>query len=318
MTTQVVALVAGFFAWLIPVFADAPIVVRNVFEDVKPSRAVLLFGGDMMFDRAIRIAMIENGDDHVFSCIAEVLQSADFVVANLEGPITPYASKSIGSTVGSPENFTFTFTTSTASLLKRHNISLVNLGNNHILNFGQDGVTQTKKWLEAAGVSYFGDPQGEASDRVARLDVKGIPFSFINWSDWTGGTKEEVVAQISAERAAGRMPIVYTHWGDEYVAPSERMEALAHAFIDAGAEIVIGSHPHVVLEHEIYPPRLASGEAGNGKYIYYSLGNLVFDQYFNEEVRSGLMLKIVFDKSGVDSITPIATYLERDRRTCLK
>jgi poly-gamma-glutamate synthesis protein (capsule biosynthesis protein) len=99
---------------------------------------------------------------------------------------------------------------------------------------------------------------------------------------------------------------VYSHWGDEYVTANAMQKSLARRFIDAGAEIVIGAHPHVVQEHELYA----------GKHIYYSLGNFIFDQYFNEQVRRGLMLELALDASGIADIREIPTYLERDRRTC--
>ena len=303
------AAVAALVALLLPHIADAPGIFLEKIKRQPPSRLEILFIGDMMFDRAIRIASNAHGDDYVLSCIADTLRNADLVVGNLEGPITTNESVSLGSVIESPENFTFTFPTSTAFLLQRHNISIVNLGNNHILNFGDDGALQTKQWLDAAGVAYFGDPlAAHERDRVVRTDVGGVPLTFINWSDWTGGSKEEVVTQIMGERAAGRIPVVYTHWGDEYVPPSDRVRALAHAFVDAGAEIVIGSHPHVVLEKEQYA----------GKMIYYSLGNFVFDQYWNDEVRTGLMVNAVFDRGGVVGISELYTQLERDGRTCPK
>ena len=100
--------------------------------------------------------------------------------------------------------------------------------------------------------------------------------------------------------------VVYTHWGEEYVPATDFEKRLAHNLIDGGAEIVIGSHPHVVQEHEVY----------NGKHIYYSLGNLIFDQYWEPAVSHGLMLEIVFDPNGVASIKEIPVELQKDRRTC--
>lgn len=290
---------ASFFPFLVeaPSAFFAP-------ERVEEKKAVILFGGDMMFDRSIRLAAQREGDDFILSCIVDMLHDADIVVANLEGPITTHASVSIDSVVGSGENVTFTFPTSTATLLARHNIALVNVGNNHIMNFGAEGLEQTRKWLSGAGVESFGDPK---SDNVAHIEIDGIPFSFVSWSDWTGGSKGKIIGQVRAEAESGRIVIIYTHWGDEYVSASSNSRELAHSFIDVGAEIVIGSHPHVIQEHELY----------KGKHIYYSLGNFVFDQYFTEEVRTGLLLKIVFSKIGVDSIEEIKTHLERDRRTCL-
>lgn len=303
----VAALCGAFIAWVTPFVADAPgILVRHVLPE--RNTAIILFGGDMMFDRSVRVAMREHGDDHVFSCLPAALWDVDLVVANLEGPITTHTSISEGSTPGDDMNFTFTFPTSTASLLRRHNITLVNLGNNHIMNFSREGLLQTKEWLSREGVSYFGDPDAGESDRVARPSINNVPFSFVNWSDWTSDKTDHTVAQVRAEAAQGRIVVVYTHWGDEYVPPPPRVRQLAHSFVDAGASIVIGSHPHIVQEHEVY----------NGRNIYYSLGNFVFDQYFSEEVRTGLLLRVAFNTTGVTGVEEIPISLERDRRTCLK
>lgn len=269
--------------------------------------ATILFGGDMLFDRSIRVAMEERGEDYVFSCIKDLLLEADLVVANLEGPITSHPSKSVGSVVGEPNNFTFTFPTSTAELLARHNIGLVNIGNNHIMNFGREGLLQTLEWLEPAGVVQMGNPDAPEEERVAHVVINRIPFSFVNWSDWTSDKTDHTVAQVAAEAATGRVVVVYTHWGEEYEPPPPRVKQLAHSFIDAGAAIVIGSHPHIVQEHEIYKE----------KHIYYSLGNFIFDQYWNDSVRRGLLLKVIFDSKGVSSLEEIPIENQRDRRTCV-
>ncbi len=271
--------------------------------------ATILFGGDMMFDRTIRQVMEREGGDFIFSCIADTLHSVDLVVANLEGPITDNPSMSLGSVIGSPENFTFTFPPETAALLKRHNIGLVNLGNNHILNFGWDGEKSTQVALEAFHVDYFGSPSDHS---VALKRIQGVPLAFINYNEfapngWRENT-ETAVSQVAEARGKNLIPVVYTHWGDEYATTSvPRQKALAHELVDAGAEVVIGSHPHVVQEHEIY----------RGKHIYYSLGNFVFDQYWNEAVRTGLLLKIEFGGNGIEEVTEIPIDIRTDRRTCV-
>lgn len=280
----------------------------RTFVPLPPARAEILFGGDMMFDRSIRQVGEAEGQDFLLSCIKDTLLDADVVVANLEGPITPYPSMSVGSVIGSAENVTFTFPTTTASLLARHNIGIVNLGNNHIMNFGRDGLLETKRWLESAGVLHMGDPDSSEAERVLRTHIRGIPFAFVNWSDWTSDKTDHTVAQVRLEKEAGQVVVVYTHWGDEYVPPSERVRTLARQFVDAGADIVIGSHPHVVLEREDY----------NGGIIYYSLGNFVFDQYWEDAVRNGLLLKVEFSKNGVEGVEEIPIELSRDRRVCLK
>jgi poly-gamma-glutamate capsule biosynthesis protein CapA/YwtB (metallophosphatase superfamily) len=282
-------------------YANLASVMTPLFTDSRPH---VLFVGDLMFDRSIRTAMRANGDDYIFSCIDGTLQKADLVVGNLEGPITESASRSVGSKVGSPDNFVFTFPQSVAPLLARHNIKAVALGNNHILNFGFRGVASTRAALENAGVGYFGDP-GDQS--VLDYDLHGIPLTFINYNQfYSGSTASTTRAQIKAARAEGRIPIVFAHWGDEYSDVNQLQKELAHSFVDSGAELVIGAHPHVIQSGEIYKQ----------KYIYYSLGNFVFDQYWDDAVRDGLIVDVAFDPSGVAHIESSHVELEKDRRTC--
>ena len=293
-----------------PTLTNAPTQNRALLSilELQPS-ATVIFGGDMLFDRTIRQVMEREGEDFIFSCVAPVLRDADLVVANLEGTITEYPSVSLGSKIGSPENFVFTFSTSTGKLLSLYNIRLVNLGNNHILDFGWEGVSSTLENLRAAGVGYFGDP---IDKKVAREEIHGISLAFIGYNEFApGGWRDSVsttLDQLYTARLEGFVPIVYTHWGDEYVkSASPRVRELAHAFVDAGAGIVIGSHPHVVQEHEVY----------KGKHIYYSLGNFFFDQYRDESVRHGLLLRVVFNANGVGRLEEIPIDNQTDRRTCV-
>ena len=276
-------------------------------EPHEAPQATVLFAGDMMFDRTVRQYAEKYGGDHLFSCIDATLAEADLVVANLEGPITDSPSVSVGSTPGGEGNFTFTFPISTAALLAKHNITVVNLGNNHIENFDADGVRSTTAWLSNAHVEYFGDPLKHS---VVRKDIHGILLSFINYNEFLPpgiGTYSTTLEQIRDEEAAGRMPVVYTHWGVEYAteAPAYVID-LAHAFVDAGAIAVIGSHPHVVEQSEIY----------KNIPIYYSLGNFIFDQYFSADVMSGLMVELTFGTSGVTNAREIPIALKRDRTVC--
>lgn len=307
MTQWFAGMVALFFG-MIPSALMAPIVAVNsdlrLPETREEAEATILFGGDLMFDRTIRQKMKLYGEDHILSCVDEILKSVDVVVANLEGPITDNPSMSLGSVIGSPENFTFTFPTSTASLLARHNIGVVNIGNNHIENFGAKGVRSTMRYLDAAGVGHFGSPLGAMS---IRKSINGVPFEFISFNEFIGRDSSTTAAMIRAARTDGFLPIVYAHWGDEYVEPPERVRAWAHAFAEAGAALVVGSHPHVVQESEVHLRT----------HMYYSLGNFVFDQYWNEEVSTGILLRVKFTKEGVKGIEEIPIKMHRDGKTCL-
>lgn len=270
----------------------------------KPKEVRLLFVGDIFFDRYIRKVMETKGQDFVFSCVNEFLNGYDLVVGNLEGPITDFPSISLGSEIGSPNNFIFTFPTSSAKILHKNNIKIVNLGNNHISNFGKEGFASTKKFLGEYGVEYFGGYYGD--EPVLKKEIKGNEISFVSFNEF-GGEKAEIIAEkIRGEKVEGRVVFVYTHWGDEYIAPSQRIKNYAKLFAEAGANFVIGSHPHVVLESEKIGDTL----------VYYSLGNFLFDQYWNEEVRTGLALEIKI-KGNTSEILEHKTYLEKDGRVCL-
>lgn len=271
--------------------------------NVAMSEAKILFVGDMSFDRYIRQAINKRGSDYLFSCIDPLLKDADFVVANLEGPITSYKSTSEGTAMGSPENYRFTFPTTTAQLLFQHNIKVVNIGNNHINDFGSEGISSTQKYLTDAGVSYFGGLVGNTS--IYRVSDDGINLSFINYNQFGGDSPEKTAELIASEYAAGRRVIVYTHWGEEYTAPTERVRSIAKLFANNGADLIVGSHPHVIQEHEML------GDTP----VYYSLGNFIFDQYFDSNVIKGLALLVHISKNKI-TIDEKQVSLNSDGRSC--
>lgn len=258
-------------------------------EVQKVPTVKILFGGDMMFDRTIRAIMRKQGRSYIFSPIHSFLNNYDAVVANLEGPVTQNASKSEGSVVGSANNYIFTFDPEIASLLYDENIRIVNIGNNHIGNFGKDGIKQTQTFLESRQVLYFGNTGEEQKNRYIVKDIKGVRVGFVNYNQFVTNGFEDALRDIEEVLKRSDVVIMYTHWGNEYVENASGVVVnQAHQFIDAGVDLVIGSHPHVVQQKEVY----------KGKTIYYSLGNFVFDQYFQKEVRQGLLVEINITKDS--------------------
>ena len=282
-----------------------------VFDDTtKKVSATIIFGGDMMFDRHIRLMASKHGYDKILTGVDSILGKSDYVVANLEGPITENKSISLGSEVGSYDNFIFTFDPVIANTLQAHNIQLVNLGNNHIENFGVTGVQSSKKYLEKNNVNYFGDTGVINKKKYFIQKIKGIKFAFVNYNAFAGDAEIHIMQDIELVKTEVDFIIVYTHWGQEYKTHSNyREQKLAHQFIDAGADLIIGSHPHVIQEKEIY----------KGKTIYYSLGNFIFDQYFSKEVKKGLLVEATFNKIK-DTITFLEheIAMEKNGRTILK
>ncbi len=278
--------------------------VPSLLPTPAGTEARIFAGGDMIFDRKIRVVSEARGADYPFSCIDPLIKQADFAVANLEGPITNNASRSVGTAPGSFDNYFFTFPTTTGALLVRHNFRAVGIGNNHILNFGYAGLLSTQVNLSRAGLGFFGGVEG--NEGIYESDDNGVPLAFVGYNEFGGGTVAEVANNIKKEHDAGRVVIVYAHWGDEYIDASPRLRPVAELFSQSGAAAIIGMHPHVVLPHEYIGDTL----------VYYSLGNFIFDQYFSDDVDHGLTLILTVTKDGHVTAEEHPVTLNRDGTTC--
>jgi poly-gamma-glutamate synthesis protein (capsule biosynthesis protein) len=272
--------------------------------EAPADRARVLFVGDMFFDRFIRQKSERLGPDFPFLCIDPLLHSADMVVGNLEGPITDHGSVSVGTIPGSPNNYRFTFPIQTAAALLRHNIKAVSLGNNHILNFGRDGLEQTRRFLDAAGVGHFGGVAG--SEPVYRIDLNGVKLSFVAYNQFGGSAPQDVADVVAHETAAQRVVVVFPHWGIEYSTDTSGIGATAALFARNGAAAVIGAHPHVVGD------RAKIGDT----VVFYSLGNFIFDQYSSAPVMHGLAVMLTFSGNEVADVQEYPTRLALNGQTC--
>jgi poly-gamma-glutamate synthesis protein (capsule biosynthesis protein) len=179
-------------------------------------------------------------------------------------------------------------------------IDWVSLANNHIGDAGSRGILQTMASLDGWGIAHGGaGPDAEAAHAATLVDVGGVTAGILGYDViappyWATGSRvgsaelstAAVRADVAAARAAGAdLVIVFPHWGVEYTTRvSAQQERLGHAAIDAGADLVIGNHPHWAGAVEIY----------NGKPIWYALGNLVFDQTWSEPTMEGITLELTF------------------------
>ena len=296
-----------FWPWLIlalPIFGLILFCRRAPLpQPVVPKPPIkIILTGDLSFDRHIRQMAAANGYEVILESLQPLFSSVDLVVVNLESPITDQPSVSQNSIIGSPSNFRFTSPPQTASILARHNIRLVNLGNNHTLNFGFDGLKQTKQYLTAAGIDYFGNT-GLASDssRLAIKTINDLKLGFVNYNQFTADALASALADLQALRPQVDVLIVLAHWGEEYQPiAGPGIQALAHQFIDTGADLVIGCHPHVIQQSEIY----------QGQPIYYSLGNFVFDQYFSPETKRGMLIGVTIDPENLTSTSTQEYYVD--------
>jgi len=257
----------------------------------------ILFVGDIMLDRSVAAHAEQVGDAKLFEGVQNLFLGHDLVVANLEGAITNNES------VSRQDNslLRFTFDPRLASLLTRVGVRAVSLANNHTLDFGREGYASTLAYLEEAGVAAFGSPLNDTRLAVA-TSINGARVCLVGYHQLFNPSTVSVVEKIQSVRPTCDHLVVFAHWGEEYTRDiTDHQRAAAHAFVDAGADVVVGAHPHVVQPLEVY----------NNHAIFYSLGNFLFDQGFSPEVMRGLAVEIKFEESRtLFTLTPVNTYKE--------
>lgn len=263
----------------------------------------LLFLGDLMLDRYNRDLMNRRGGKWITEKIEKLFWGTDLNVANLEGPVTVDESISIGSEEGSRDNYVFTFDeTHTKEFLEYNKIGLVNLGNNHILNFGKEGLEQTKNFLSKNKFEYFGDIKGER-ELFWEKSINGRRIAFVSYNQFSGNGFENVKGKVEELEKVNDLTIIYAHWGTEYeLNENEVQQEKAHKLIDAGADLIIGSHPHVVQSVEMY----------KNKAIFYSLGNFIFDQYFSVDTMTGLSVAVTISDNEKLDFTLVPLQLQKN------
>lgn len=249
----------------------------------EDSTATVLAFGDMMLDRAVRQKINKNGAEYPFLSIKRFLIGSDIVVANAEGAFTSYPSETLNA---SNAPLKFTFDPAILPILKKLGFTLFSEANNHALNFGPEGLKQSEEFIDSAGLNWFGDPLNQNVDPFITT-IRGEKIAFIGYHQFATGGFDNVTNSIKSAKQQGAFVIVYPHWGIEYNSNVTQTQIDdAHAFIDAGADVILGSHPHVIEPIEIY----------KGKAIFYSMGNFVFDQSSKGPTSQGLSVGI--------SITP--------------
>ena len=243
-------------------------------------------GTDENFDRSTSFnAKYDAVDDpaYFFANVADIFAADDATIVNMEGTLT-------NETARADKTFAFKADPEYAQILVEGNVDAASLANNHSHDYGEKSYTDTIEAVEAAGIPTFG------YDRIAYLDVKGVKVALIGTYELAEGIgiKDEMVNNINTAKEAGaQIIVVFTHWGTERetVPDSVQME-LGHAAIDAGATLVVGSHPHVIQGIEDY----------NGHTIVYSLGNFCFGGNKNPSDKDCMIFQQTFTVRG-DQVT---------------
>jgi poly-gamma-glutamate synthesis protein (capsule biosynthesis protein) len=278
---------------------NVPIAVQTEEPKVTTSKQFkIVIGGDVMMDRGIRLLGNNLGYDSLFEKILLIFKSADISIVNLEGTITSNPSKTLLPNNKFTKELYFTFATTTAEVLANTGIDYVSLANNHTDNFKIKGLEETKKWLNIANVGYFGDPWNSSSTE-SLIEKDGFKIALIGYHEFQPGLAR-ITSSIKRLHEEGYFVIILPHWGDEYVTKlSDRIQNKAQTFVDAGADAIIGSHPHVVMKPEWI------GDIP----VFYSLGNLLFDQYFSSEVMTGNIVELdISNDEGKYNLDNVSVY----------
>jgi poly-gamma-glutamate synthesis protein (capsule biosynthesis protein) len=251
-----------------------------------------------MLDRGVENTVNKYGDGDFrfpFLHIKSLFADADFLAGNLEGVISDK-----GEDLG--KLYSFHMNPKGIEGLQFAGFNAVSQANNHIDDWGREAIADSKQRLEAAGITPLG--VGTISDAYASkvFTIKGIKVAIVALADFEVlaaeenkvgaaiATNEHVIRATEAARQAGDIAIVFYHYGEEYqVAPTARQRELTELAFAHGADLVVGSHPHVV----------GPLEEKNGKYVAYSLGNFVFDQYFSGSTMQGAVLRVEVGKEGI-------------------
>lgn len=270
-------------------------------EPVVPApRVVVAFVGDILLDENPG-RLIKRGRDP-FAPFAAILAGADIRVGNLECVIAVRGAPEAG------KPFTFRAHPRTLPILKRH-FDLVSVANNHSGDFGPTAFAEMLDRLERVGVGYFGGGHNLTEAHVPHIVVRnGLRVAFLGYNEFfprsfeadydkpgvAWSEDEQVRLDIANARGQYRADLVIPvmHWGEEHEPlASPRQRQLARLMIDAGADAVVGGHPHVTQDVDIY----------RGKPIIYSLGNFLFDGFSDDDNNTGWLLRMELDRDGVAS-----------------
>lgn len=253
-----------------------PEIIPPIIAPEPAPKITLLVIGDMMLDRSVRRKIAAMGFDYLFTAVPDLFAGQDIVVANTEGSFTKFTPNK------NPHTFSFTFNPEFLPRLHELGFNFFGLANNHALNFGAAGLAQTKKFLTDNKINYFGDPQNK-NEMSMTTEIRGQKIAFIGYEGLDAASPDTTIAEIKKLRPQVDYLIVFPHWGTEYELKfTPAQQKLAHQFVDAGADMIIGTHPHVVEPLEIY----------QNKMIFYSLGNFIFDQTFSADTQMGLAVNI--------------------------
>lgn len=268
------------------------------YRELDVKSASILHFGDLMLDRNVKKKIDKNGADYIFIKLAGenglLANVPDVITANLEGPFA-------NSRRATSKSIAFRFDPKLLPTLKKYNFNLFTLANNHSTDMSVAGFAESKANLKKAGIDFYGQQYKLNDDNLFIRQIGDFKFGLIALDDTINRVDMKIVKRLikKAKDGGAEIIMVNIHWGNEYkVISNTQQRTLAHTLIDSGVDVIIGHHPHVVEEMEIY----------KGHPIFYSLGNFVFDQYFSVPTQQELGVGLVFKEENNQKNVSIYVY----------
>ena len=244
---------------------------ENIVKESVKKTILISFAGDFTlgtdtkfaYDSSLPAAFINNGKNYSYFMqnVSNIFSSDDYTLVNLETTFTDSNEKALKD---GDVFYNFKGPKEYVNILTKGSIEGVTIANNHIYDYGKQGITDTINVLKENNVDICGEGY-----KILR-DIKGVKFGFLGYTGWeySNELKIKIVNDISELRKQGAQVVIpYFHWGIERsYEPYDVQQNLARFSIDNGADAVIGSHPHVIQSMESY----------KGKLIVYSMGNFCF------------------------------------------
>lgn len=303
LTDSALVLMAFTFGALLFVYVEgdheamsksAVLTPNKVMESPHNAPVTVLFVGDIMLGRAVETFIESSSTSSLFKYVGGLLSEPTVTVGNFEGVVTEVHEQA--------PNFTFRFSIRDKYLgmLSEQGFDVLSLANNHSLDYGTTSLAHTRERCKYYGLVCGGSPLNNDEHIRKIIEHRGVRVGILFLHTLYGGisttTADMLMKNLNLE---SDVQFVYVHWGEEYMRThSSAQEILAHVLIDAGADAVIGHHPHVIQDIELY----------NEKPIFYSLGNFVFDQWFNEDVKNMIAIEARISSTSLEyTVIPLTT-----------
>ncbi len=303
----IVIAVAVLFFWFMTQYDTETFTFQKPKHEVKEEPVItsLFFAGDIMLSRNVASAIYKAQDNVLpFRQTLDTIKNADIAFANLESPFNSTGDHSVEGSLIFNADPTF------VEGLTNAGFDVLSTANNHSFDQGEKGIELTQSTLINARIS----PVGTGNTKTGlnchdgTIIVRdGMKFGFLAYSyaakndggkipdplvcDWND--EKQIIEDITVLKSEVDFLIISAHMGVEYQREPEEINATrARKLIDAGADMIVGHHPHWIQTVEQY----------NGKWIFYSLGNFVFDQMWSQDTREGLTLLVTFENKDLKQI----------------